>query len=717
MAKSVIQLHGSFRRRIVPGQLGLLMACACSSGNSELASRRALPPPAAEAPLGFVDDGQAPAAPVGELAPIDINAVLGIEPAHGSFRGGQLALIRGNGFSSRVRVWFGDVEVPAEQVTATRADRVQVSVPAGVPGSVAVSTQNGDDVASRRVLADAYDYDAFYVEPDTGPTSGGSTITLVGAATGWDGQTSVQVDREPCEVLAIRGAPGGPQELDCRTPSGTEGRKSISVTSADATDTLLGAFSYEPGAALQGGLSGEPLANQLSVHVSAPGGSPIAGAYVILGSSFDLDLLAQPDATVRRTDAAGAALFARPFDGPALVTVAARCFQPVSFVDVPVDTVRAELTPVASPECAEGSPPSFGGAASPPVVIRGELVWKGAVEFQRAGWTNVPDAQLADERRAAYVLQPSGDAEARFRLPREDSAITLDSPGRAGYEFQLATGAGSRTLYALAGIENRAVNPPRFTAYAMGMLRGLYGNPGDVLEGLAIAMDRTLDQALRLDIVGPLPAVRGPDRLEVRVAVQVTGSGFAILPNARREGPLAGMVGETVVGLPALVGDLAGASYSVGAQAFTGAGRAAPLSVLSLLTARDTTAPVVVGGFVPVPTLTFGSDDQINWNRELGVSFAGTGTEVSLVRYEIRSGEGLVTWSVNAPPAAAAFRLPDLSLLPEGDLLPGALDIVVSLARVPELDYAKLESEQLFRFSWEAYAVDVGSTRYDPSVR
>ncbi|HTV24601.1 MAG TPA: hypothetical protein VMG12_38180, partial [Polyangiaceae bacterium] len=320
------------------------------------------------------------------------------------------------------------------------------------------------------------------------------------------------------------------------------------------------------------------------------------------------------------------------------------------------------------------------------------------------------------ERRAAYIFQPSGDPEATFRLPRESDAITPDGPGRNGYDFELVTGAGSRTLYAIAGVENRSESPARFTAYAMGLVRGIYGNPGDTIDGLAINMSRTIDQSLRFDIVGPSPGSKGPDRVAVRAAVQVNGAGYAILPNAELTAPVAGGSGLAIIGLPALVGDLEGSQYVLGARAFTGIGRAAPTSVLPLITAAESSQLISVSGFLPVPTLSVGQNPALAWNGELGVSFDTASNAVSVVRYDVRSGGGLISWAIAAPPTASGFRLPDLSLLPEGRLIPGELDIAVSLASVDEFDYATLTSEQLARFSWTAYATDAARARLVPTT-
>jgi hypothetical protein len=688
-------------------------AASCSSSGEQLGSRRRSDPDAVMNPDDFVGTGTAPEVPTTPLAPVDPNALLGVNPTHGPFSGGGIAVVRGNGFASTVRVWFGDVEVPREQVVATRADRVQINVPAGAPGDVPITTQNGDDVATRRVLPAAYHYDTFFARPDRGPTSGGSTLTLVGSGTSWTDATSVQIDGVACEVTELRGALGGQQELDCRLPPGGEGQKSIAVTTAGATDTLLGGFTYEAGELVTGGLSGSPLAGDLNVFVTSPGGAPLAGAYVILGPSYDLAQLGQPGSHVRQTDAGGRAPFVGEVTAPVAVTVAARCFQPLTLAAVAVDTVRAELTPVASPDCAEGQPPVFGGSPSRPVILAGELVWAGGLELARAGWVNVPAPANPAEQRAAYIFQPSGDPEARFRLPRAESAITQASPGQSGYAFQLATGSGSRTLYALAGIENRSVDPPRFTAYAMGMLRGIYADPGETIEGLSIAMDVTLDQALTLQLEEPVPSTRGPDRLDVSVAVQTPEQSFLVLPNLAAEAPVPGSSSLDLVGLPALVRALEGAQYAVSVRAATGVNQALPQSVLPLILAPEASQAVPVRGFVPVPTLSVGANPDGTWNHSLSVSWTDRGRSVDLIEYTVSSGSGLINWTVAAPPDVLSVQLPDLSALPQGDLLPGAVDVVASLAGMDDFDYAKLDLRALRRASRQAYALDIASSHYE----
>src|SRR5262245_24573409 len=57
-----------------------------------------------------------------DIAP---HAVLGVDPPHGPFKGDTLVMIRGNGFDSDTRVWFGDVEVPRASLTPLDPQRIQ----------------------------------------------------------------------------------------------------------------------------------------------------------------------------------------------------------------------------------------------------------------------------------------------------------------------------------------------------------------------------------------------------------------------------------------------------------------------------------------------------------------------------------------------------------------------------------------------------------------
>src|SRR5690242_16571601 len=48
---------------------------------------------------------------VGDAPVAKPHALIGVDPPHGPFTGGTLVSLRGNGFASNARVWFGDTEV------------------------------------------------------------------------------------------------------------------------------------------------------------------------------------------------------------------------------------------------------------------------------------------------------------------------------------------------------------------------------------------------------------------------------------------------------------------------------------------------------------------------------------------------------------------------------------------------------------------------------
>ena len=177
----------------------------------------------------------------GELPPIDPHAVLGVEPPHGPWNGGQTVIVRGNGFTSKVRVWFGETEVAPADLLPIDAERVQITVPPGMTGAVDVMAQNADDASTRRTLIGGYTYDSFYAEPASGPTGGGTLIELHGQATKWNDKTKVLIDLLPCTDLKA----SGPTELTCKTPASTPGTKPIRVTTEDDVSVdVLDALTY-----------------------------------------------------------------------------------------------------------------------------------------------------------------------------------------------------------------------------------------------------------------------------------------------------------------------------------------------------------------------------------------------------------------------------------------------------------------------------------------
>src|SRR5262249_34295703 len=277
-------------------------------------------------------------------------------------------------------------------------------------GPVDVKTQIAGDTSTARVLVGGYTYEDFYADPSTGPTSGGTIIHLYGQGTAWTAGTTVTIDNLPCQPVAIVST----TELTCTTPQDTPGAKSITVTAPDKVSVVREGFTYaDSNNGFRGGLAGNPLGSQLTVLVLDDiTGFPVPGAYVLAGDDI-------ASGTSKLTSATGVVVFNDPNLGPKRsVTIAAKCYQPTTFVDVPVDTVTAYLSPVLSPAWAGmGDPPSVGGRGIALSNLYGELVWGVDGEFRSAAWGNLPAPIGANEKLAAYVFTLSGDPTAPFYLP------------------------------------------------------------------------------------------------------------------------------------------------------------------------------------------------------------------------------------------------------------------------------------------------------------
>ncbi len=626
----------------------------------------------------------------------DPHAVLGVVPPHGPFSGGGHVVVHGKGFTPDVRVWFGNIE--ADGVIAIDPTRVQVSAPAHAAGVVDVSAQNGDDASTHRSLVAGYTFDALYAEPKEGPVAGGTVIKIVGTGSQWlTTLEEARVDQKPCTTIQVL----SDTEVSCTVPKGTPGTKSISVTTtSEGVTSALDAYTYQDSSdGFKGGLGGAPLAGTLKVLVYDNfSGTPIPAAHVIVGSDLQTGLYQQ-------TDSSGVAIFDDPsLDSPVTVTLAAPCHSPISFVDVPVDSVTAYLDPVLTPQCAgEGKPPPGGGNPTHYGSVRGELVWPSNQEFQKGTWDNVP-APHEDEERVAYVLFASSSRSRKFSIPSSSFTVREESPGDLGYGFDISYYPGNHTLYAVAGLHD--LSSGAFTAYAFGFVRGVAIFANAQTENVVLPMDHALDQALVLDVSPPPSGPKGPDRLEARVVIEFAQRSYGVLPDMQKEPLIPLSAPVFFVGLPPLDGDLTGVRYIASAAAVTGPSLSAPTSVVRAFATTTTSVPIDVSGFVAVPELV---TPPVNgsWNgRDLAVDYQPGGFPVDLTVYEITSGGGLMHWVVAVPRGAHAITRPDLSGFDDAHLAVGPLVVGIYGAHIEDFDYGTLGYRQLRPQGMDAYGLD-----------
>jgi hypothetical protein len=629
-------------------------------------------------------------------------AVTGLKPSHGPWTGGTRTTISGRGFSSNIAVWIGGVALDPSSVFASDPTRAAVVTPPAAPGPADVRVRNVN-AAEDAILRAGFIYDAFSVTPSTGSTTGGTRVALYGSGTAWTAASTVSIGGAPCTAVAFTDA----THLSCTTPAHGPGSQSVTVTNPDGTlDQADDAFVYSDSPdGFRGGLYGGALGGTLNILAfDAWTGVPLTGGQVVAGSSLATALVAT-------VNSAGAALITSPtLTSSVTVTVAAKCHQPWTYVDVPVDTVTVYLAPTLDPSCA-GDPPSSGNYVPQDFgEIDGELVWPTGIEFQRGGWATVP-MPGPNERQAAYVFTATGNPLASFSLPDPSNATTPQSSGQLGYAYTLGAIPGNQTLYAVAGLEesDASGNRLRFEPFVMGVVRGVPVLPNKTIAGVDIPMSTLFDRTVATLPQPPAAAVRGPDRLVSTLSMALGSGQYAVLPQGTQTAllPIGGSV--SFVGAPALGGTLAGASYDLSALAVTGSSQNTPLSVVSGIATTDANDPVTLGGFFAVPTLVQPSAAQWSGTH---VALQASGP-IDLSVFLVTSGAGLVTWTIVAPGTDLSFDLPDLSGVPGvTGLVRGPLTTTFAIARMNGFQYGRLRSGQLQSSTWNAYAEDTAQGTY-----
>jgi hypothetical protein len=661
---------------------------------------------------GIQDKDDAASGPVGlgdldaqKKSEVDLGdpfAILGLNPSHGPWTGGTRTMIQGRGFPSKLRVWIGATEIDPSAILATDPTRAAVTTPPGDPGPQNVRIRD-DKTATERVLEAGFFYDAFVIEPDSGATSGGTRVLLKGNGTQWVDGTTVDFAGQPCGNVTVIDT----THLECETPAHAPGSVDVTVTTPDtkfiqARDAYV--YNDSPDG-YRGGLSGGILNGTLKViALDNWTGFPIVGATVIAGSTLQT-------AKVQTTSSAGIATLQDPsLKGKVTVTIAEKCHNPMTFVDVPVERVTAYLDPVLDLSCASGDPPSVSGKGKDGGLVQGDLVFGSNGEVQTKDWVGVPKPTHPNERRAAYVFVAQSYLDSGWRLPDMSQAVTESSPGNKGYGYTTSWYPGNLTIYAVAGIEKI---PPdggirTFQAYVMGLVRGVPVLPKTATQGVDIPMNLLLSHEVDLLPQPPLPTPKGPDRVRGRIALTVGPSLYAFLPQDQTLGFLPNPGTLSFVGQPSLIADLTAESYVVGASAVTGFSEGPPASIVQKYKTNNQNTPIPITGFIPVPQPV--KPGASKWDgTHVTVQTSGT---FDLLETIVSSGGGLVTWTIVSP-AVNDFDVPDLAQAgTKLGLVKGPILTRIYAARVDGFSYAKLRYGWLYPSAWSAYAYDVASGIY-----
>lgn len=156
----------------------------------------------------------------------------------GPLAGGNTISLSGTGLSTATSVSFGGVTATP---TVVNDNQLTVTVPAGTaagPVGVSVTTAGGTNNGLSYTYID--DPTIATVTPTSGPTSGGTAVTITG--THLDSTDSVTFGGTPAPFSVINTT-----TLSAVTPPGAAGAADVTVTNPAGSDTAVGAFTYVAG--------------------------------------------------------------------------------------------------------------------------------------------------------------------------------------------------------------------------------------------------------------------------------------------------------------------------------------------------------------------------------------------------------------------------------------------------------------------------------------
>ena len=198
----------------------------------------------------------------------------GLSPDRGPSSGGTQVQIDGADFRPGAQVFFGERE--SARTERVRADLLIAVTPPGEVGTVDVSVVNPDGESA--VLPRAFTYvpspELESVNPELGPSSGGTLVAIDGANFPEEG-LRVLFDSIPCRELTVLSA----EQLTCVTPPGHPGFVDVQLShDALGGQTLPDAFEYIP----------PPVVDR-----AAPSGGPDTGGTVVVleGENFEPGVL------------------------------------------------------------------------------------------------------------------------------------------------------------------------------------------------------------------------------------------------------------------------------------------------------------------------------------------------------------------------------------------------------------------------------------------
>ncbi|MCA9670706.1 MAG: IPT/TIG domain-containing protein [Myxococcales bacterium] len=611
--------------------------------------------------------------------------ITGVVPSHGSFTGGQTVKIYGSGFGGKeLTVTFDGKEVKKTDIQVLSPVQLEVVTPAGRVGPVDVKVEGGGEQA---VLTGGYTYDPVALDPTSGPTAGGTLVTIQGKGTDFKAGMKLELGGLPLTDVEIVSA----TTVRGKTAPHAQGPVDLVFSDASGADvTIREAYTYYGSAnPLNGGLGGGKLNGTLTVTVlNAQTRAPVIDAQVVLAKDRQLVLSG-------KTDGTGTIVFSRTdLTGPVAVSASAEKYETTTVDQFDARDLTIFLTPIIPPQPGPLPPGQRLG------LIEGFVVFGGSTGAGSTTWNIVPEPKPGQKKRV-YVY--TTNSLIRFGAPFAASTATIDfdatQPATA-WPYSMYSRLGSLAVYAIAGIYTDATG--KFEPYAMGIARGLTIAPGDYVK-VNVLINIPLTEKVTVE----MPSVPSKmNRHRVRLAIDLGAEGFIVRDDTEIEGD--GVPASLPIGrLPSFnKAGLGDAAYTVDVLLDNaGSPTGLPIVRATERTVQPVAGKIIIDKLIGAPVQTKPSPGGPLQGNTIAWTYDGATPNLAVT--VIQRPDETPVWRIISPGTQNIVKLPDPSTYgligwPTGTTLVW----LQWLAHLPGYDYNTFNYSHTSSSYWDRWSFD-----------
>jgi hypothetical protein len=583
-----------------------------------------------DAEPGFADAGPAPD---GDGVVSDHLSLTAVKPSRGPFVGGTEVTLSGSAFTPETTVRIGGKAIQVGETKVLSPVGIKVVTPAGEVGAADVEVTNGTETVR---LAGAFVYDPVYLDPSSGPTAGGTRVTLLGKGTTFLAGMEILLGGKPLEDVQVVSATA----MKGKTPPGPAGPADLTLGGPGAGFTIPQAYTYYSSAdPKSGGMGGGPLAGTLTVAVlNWLTRKPVAGAKIIVEKDRALTWSAL-------ADTAGTAVFSdEKLLGPVTVTAGFVGYEASTLVAFDARDVTVFLMPIPKPEPGPLPPGTLSG------IVEGYVLFGGPTGAGSSSWNMVPPPKTGQVRRIyVHATSPSIDWG-----PQDDaSGVPIDDTGNGAtaWPYSLTGRVGPLAVYAVAGLFSQATQV--FEPYALGVARGVVVGPGEI-KHVDVWVAVSLTEKVTVEIKDIPPSV---SQHQVRLGISLGADGVMLRPDMQAAGD--GLVQSVSFGrLPPLASQaLLDGTYTVDVQLQSSSAAGLPMVRATDRLVLPTGGKIVVGGFVGPPEQVKPKPGGALEGNTL--MWSASGAPASLVVTVLKQPDDTPIWRIISRGDVTLVKLPD----------------------------------------------------------